>query len=123
MAPSTYAREQDVLAKYESVRRSAKATKTDEWLRQWESALRDIKERKLPKADGIYPTRAFLQTVEKIQPIFTNHWQFMIESKGVITPTADLAKEIPDGFQIAQIFRNHINLNQNTKGAFSAATL
>jgi len=123
VAPSTYAREQDVLAKYESVRRSAKATKTDEWLRQWEGALRDIKERKLPEADGIRPTRAFLQAVEKIQPAFANHWQFMIESKGVMTPTADLAKEIPDGFQIAQMFRNHVNLNQNTKGAFSAATL
>lgn len=34
VAPSTYAREQDVLARYESVRRSAKATKIDEWLRQ-----------------------------------------------------------------------------------------
>ena len=33
VALSTYAREQDVLARYESVRRSAKTTKTDEWLR------------------------------------------------------------------------------------------
>src|SRR5256714_14222916 len=123
VAPSSYARERDVLARYESVRRSAKATKTDEWLRQWESALRDIKERKLPEADGIRPTRAFLQAMRKIQPAFANHWPFMIESKGVMTPTADLAKEILDGFQIAQMFRNHVNLNQNTKGAFSAATL
>ena len=30
VAPSTYAREQDVLARYESVRRSAKATKREE---------------------------------------------------------------------------------------------
>jgi hypothetical protein len=30
VAPSTYAREQDVLARYESVRRSAKATQTEE---------------------------------------------------------------------------------------------
>ena len=34
MAPLIYACEQDVLARYEAVRRSAKATKTDEWLRQ-----------------------------------------------------------------------------------------
>ena len=34
VAPSTYAREQDVLARYESIRRSAKATQTEEWLRQ-----------------------------------------------------------------------------------------
>src|SRR5947207_4996159 len=84
VAPSTYAREQDVLARYESVRRSAKATKTDEWLRQWESALRDLKERKLPEADGIRPTRAFLQAVEKIQPAFTLHWSYTIESNAVM---------------------------------------
>jgi hypothetical protein len=122
VAPSTYAREQDALARYESVRRSAKATKTDEWLRQWESALRDLQERKLPEADGIRPTRAFLQAIEKIQPAFANHWTFTIESKAVLSPKADLKKEIPDGFQIAQLFRNQLNLS-NTTAAFSAATL
>ena len=34
VAPISYAREQEVLTRYESVRRSAKATKTEEWLRQ-----------------------------------------------------------------------------------------
>jgi hypothetical protein len=106
VAPSTYAREQDVLARYESVRRSAKTTKTDEWLRQWESALRDIKERKLPETDGIRPTRAFLQVIEKIQPAFTLYWSNTIESRAVMAPKADLTQEIPDGFQIAKIFRN-----------------
>src|SRR6266513_1753970 len=121
-APSTYAREQDVLARYESIRRSAKATKTEEWLQQWESALRDLKERKLPEADGIRPTRAFLQAIAQIQPAFANHWTFTIESKAVLSPKADLKKEIPDGFQIAQLFRNQVNLNSTT-AAFSAATL
>src|SRR6266516_1037839 len=120
VAPSTYAREQDVLARYESIRRSAKATQTEEWLRQWESALRDLQERKLPEADGIRPTRAFLQAIEKIQPAFANHWTFTIESKAVLSPKADLKKEIPDGFQIAQLFRNQLNLS-NTTAAFSAA--
>src|SRR3989440_8926249 len=123
VAPSTYAREQDVLARYESVRRSAKATKTDEWLRQWESALRDIKERKLPEAEGIRPTRAFLQAIEKIQPAFALHWSNTIESRAVMSPKADLTKEVPDGFEIAKIFRNQVNLSSSTKGAFSAATL
>ena len=59
VTPSTYAREQDVLARYESVRRSAKATQTEEWLRQQESALRDLQKRKLLEVDGIYFIRAF----------------------------------------------------------------
>src|SRR5450759_3959610 len=74
VAPSNYAREQEVLARYESVRKSAKATKTEEWLRQWESALSELKERKLPEAEGIRSTRAFLQAVEKIQPLFAQTW-------------------------------------------------
>jgi hypothetical protein len=123
VAPSTYAREQDVLARYESVRRSAKATKTEEWLKQWESALSDLKERKLPEFEGIRPTRAFLHAVEKIQPLFAQTWFNTIESKAVMSPTADLTLEIPDGFQIAKIFRNQVNLGGNTKGTFSAATL
>lgn len=123
VAPSTYAREQDVLARYESVRRSAKATQTKEWLQQWESALRDLQERKLPEADGIRPTRAFLQAIEQIQPAFALHWTNTIESKAVMSPTANLTQEIPDGFQIAKIFRNQINLSSNPTAAFSAATL
>jgi hypothetical protein len=51
-----------------------------------------------------------------------NHWTFTIESKAVLDPKADLKKEIPDGFQIAQLFRNQINLG-NTKATFSAAIL
>jgi hypothetical protein len=123
VAPSTYAREQEVLARYDTVRRSAKATKTEEWLKQWESVLSDLKERKLPEAEGIRPTRAFLLAIENIQPLFAQTWFNTIESKAVMTPAANLVQEIPDGFQIAKIFRNQVNLGSNTKGAFSAATL
>jgi hypothetical protein len=125
VAPSNYAREQEVLARYDSVRKSAKATQTDEWLRQWESTLSDLKERKLPEAEGIRPTRAFLQAVESIQPLFTQTWINTIESTAVIYPSEDLTAKIPDGFQIAQIFRNQTNLitNRDATAAFSTATL
>jgi len=125
VAPSTYAREQDVLARYESVRNSAKATQTGEWLRQWESILSDLKERKLPEAEGIRPTRVFLKAVESIQPLFTQHWTNTIESTAVMNPDEDLTAKIPDGFKIAQIFRNQINVrdNRDATAAFSAATL
>src|SRR5256886_10933245 len=46
-----------------------------------------------------------------------------IELKAVMSPEANLAQEIPDGFQIAKIFRNQVNLSSNTKGAFLVATL
>lgn len=123
VAPSTYAREQEVLARYDSVRKSAKATQTDEWLRQWESTLSDLKERKLPEAEGIRPTRTFLQAVESIQPSFTLHWINTIESTAVMHPDEDLKTKVPDGFKIAQIFRNQINVNRDATAAFSTATL
>jgi len=122
VAPSTYAREQEVLARYDSVRISAKSTQTDEWLRQWESTLSDLKERKLPEAEGIRPTRAFLQAVESIQPSFTLHWINTIESTVVMYPDEDLKTKVPDGFKIAQIFRNQINVNRDATAAFSTAT-
>jgi len=123
VAPSIYAREQEVLARYKSVRNSAKATQTGEWLRQWEGILSDLKERKLPEAEGIRPTRVFLQAVESIQPLFTQHWTNTIESTAVMYPDEDLTAKIPDGFKIAQIFRNQINVNRDATAAFSAATL
>jgi len=125
VAPSNYAREQEVLARYESVRRSAKVTQTTEWLQQWESTLSDLKERNLPEAEGIRPTRAFLQAVEPIQPLFTQTWTNTIESTAVMNPSEDLTAKIPDGFQIAQIFRNQANLitNRDATAAFSTATL
>jgi hypothetical protein len=122
VAPTSYAREQEVLARYESIRRSAKATKTEEWLRQWESVLSDLKERKLPEAEGIRPTRAFLQAVEKIQPLFSQTWSNTIESEAVMHPEEDLTTRIPNGFKIAQIFRNQANLITDTTAAFSTAT-
>jgi hypothetical protein len=123
VAPSNYAREQEVLSRYDQVRKSAKVTKIDEWLRQWESTLADLKERALPEAEGIRPTRAFLQAIEAIQPLFTQTWINTIESTAVMYPSEDLAAKIPDGFKIAQIFRNQMNLVTNTTAAFSTATL
>ena len=126
VAPSNYAREQEVLARYDSVQKSAKATQITEWLRQWESALSDIKERKLPEAEGIRPTRAFLQAVEPIQPLFTQTWINTIESTAVMHPSEDLTTKVPDGFQIAQIFRNQVSVSRDaTRDAtapFSTAT-
>jgi hypothetical protein len=39
-----------------------------------------------------------------------------------MSPADDLTATIPDGFQIAKIFRNQVNL-ATTKATFSAATL
>jgi hypothetical protein len=106
VAPSTYSREQEVLARYDSVRKSVKTTQTDEWLRQWESALSDLKKRKLPEAEGIRLTRAFLQAIELIQPLFIQIWINTIESTAVMHLSKDFTAKIPNGFQITQIFRN-----------------
>ena len=38
-------------------------------------------------------------------------------------PDEDLKTKVPDGFKIAQIFRNQINVNRDATAAFSTATL
>ena len=118
VAPTSYAREQEVIRRYERVRLQAKSTRTEEWLAEWESALRDVIELKIPDVQDIRPTRFFLLAVEKIAPLFAQTWSNTIESYVVMNPEAEpttpctgesenkLKSIIPDGFQIAQIFRN-----------------
>ncbi|MFL5692379.1 MAG: reverse transcriptase domain-containing protein [Ktedonobacteraceae bacterium] len=90
---------------------------------EWESALRDAIELNLPDVQDTRPTRHFLQAVEKIAPLFTQTWSNTIETKAVMTPEIQLNTVIPDGFQIAQIFRNqHLLTSKATKGAFAGST-
>jgi len=123
VAPSTYAREQEVIRRYEQVRIEAKSTRTEEWLAEWENALRDAIELHLPDVQDTRPTRHFLQAVEKINPLFTQTWFNTIEANAVMSPETQLKTVTPDGFQIAQIFRNQHSLRSNTtQGAFTAHT-
>ncbi len=122
VAPSTYAREQEVTRRYEQVRTQANLTRTEEWLAEWESALRDAIELKLPDVQNTRPTRHFLLAVEKIAPLFAQTWFNTIETNAVMTPDIQLNTVVPDGFQIAQIFRNQHSFNA-TKGAFAGSTL
>lgn len=61
----------------------------------------------------IRPTRHFLQAVEKIAPLFAQTWFNTIETNAVMTPEVQLNTVIPDGFKIAQIFRNQHSLKSN----------
>ena len=65
----------------------------------------------------------FLQAVKPIQPLFTQTWINTIESTAVMYPNEDLTTKIPDGFKIAEIFRNQINIDRDATAVFSTATL
>jgi len=124
VAPTTYAREQEVIRRYERVRTQAKTIRTEEWLAEWESALRDALELRIPDVQDTRPTRHFIQAVEKIAPLFAQTWSNTIETTAVMTPEIPLKDAIPDGFKIAQIFRNQhlIKIGDNPKGAFAGST-
>jgi hypothetical protein len=59
VAPSTYARELEVTRRYEQVRTQAKSTRTWEWLAEWERALRDAIELKLPDVQDTLPGTSY----------------------------------------------------------------
>lgn len=123
VAPTDYAREQEVIRQYNLIRTQAKSTRTEEWITSWETALRDAIELKIPDVQDIRPTRHFLQAVEKIDPLFAQTWSNTIEMSAIMTPE-QLMTVIPDGYQIAQIFRNQLLLKATiTKGAFAGSTL
>ena len=124
VAPTTYAREQEVIKRYEKVQTEAKSTRTEEWLAEWESALRDALELEIPDVQDIRPTRDFLHAVEKIAPLFSQTWSNTIETTAVMTPTAELKATIPDGLKIAQIFRNQrYAKTSGSKASFPSSTL
>ena len=124
VAPTTYSREQEVIKRYEKVQTEAKSTRTEEWLAEWESALRDALELKIPDVQDIRPTRDFLRAVEKIAPLFSQTWSNTIETTAVMTPEADLKATIPDGLKIAQIFRNQrYAKTSGSKASFPSSTL
>jgi hypothetical protein len=124
VAPTTYAREQEVVKRYEKVQTEAKSTRTEEWLAEWESALRDALELGIPDVQDIRPTRDFLRAVEKVAPLFSQTWSNTIETTAVMTPTADLKATIPDGLKIAQIFRNQrYAKTSGSKASFPSSTL
>jgi len=60
VAPSTYARETEALNRWNRANQSARNTRTEEWITEWEAALTEAKLHKLPNVDGIRPTRRFL---------------------------------------------------------------
>ncbi|RMZ76754.1 hypothetical protein DV736_g6702, partial [Chaetothyriales sp. CBS 134916] len=112
--------EQEIIQRYDNVRHSAKNTRTEEWIAQWEATLRDAIELKIPDVQGIRPTRHFLQAISKINPLFSQTWLNTIETKAVMNPEANLEQEIPNGYQIAQIFRNQQRQSRESKSSFAA---
>ncbi len=54
VAPLNYAREQEIIRRYERVRTQADSTRIEEWLAEWESTLRDAIELNLPDIHTAY---------------------------------------------------------------------
>ena len=61
VAPSNYAREQEILVRYDAVRKSAKATQADEWLRLWKAPCQISKSGNFPRRKGFGQLERFFR--------------------------------------------------------------
>jgi hypothetical protein len=123
VAPSDFARENEILDRYETVRKSAKSSKIEDWVAKWQKVLAEAKALNLPDVQGIRPTRHFLQAVQSIDSAFSNYWMNQIEAKA-IDGKKDWEKDIPDGIKISNIFEKQYRALKSSHnkhgGAFPA---
>jgi hypothetical protein len=125
LAPTDYASKMLARERYRRAQIVGRS-KIDNWIQNWERALKDAQQNKIGEVhDEINPTYDFLEAVESIVPGFSSHWREKISDwkrKGK-------NEKIPDGFQIAQYFRDswraqgatELSKGSGNAGAFSAA--
>ena len=105
VAPSQFAQQVEIRSNYALVRTQAKHTKTEEWLKNWENALRRAQAINLPEVQDVQPTLHFLKAVEAITPQFSYHQSAKVQEVVLEYSFKDAATRIHDGFKIAQLFK------------------
>jgi hypothetical protein len=93
-------------------------SKVDIWIQNWERALKEAQKKILGEVrDSINPAFDFLSAVEGIAPSFASLWRDKISNwkrKGK-------TEKIPNGFQIAQYFRDTWRIQGATKSSKSSS--
>jgi hypothetical protein len=124
LAPTDYAAKMLARERYRKMQNIGKS-KVETWIQNWERALKEAQLNKLGEVqDEINATYDFLQAVETIFPSFSDHWREKISEWKRNNKVA----KIPDGYKIAQNFRDSWRTWVATKsskspsnaGAFSA---
>ena len=120
-APTDYASKMIARERYRKAQTVGRS-KIDTWIQNWERALKEAQQNKIGEVqDEINPTYDFLGAVESVVPGFSSHWREKISDwkrKGK-------KEKIPDGFQIAQYFRDSWRAQaatQLSKGTSAPAT-
>jgi hypothetical protein len=102
LAPTDYAAKMLARERYRKAQNIGKY-KVDIWIQNWERALKEAQQNKIGEVqDDINATYDFLGAVENTLPGFSSHWREKISDwkrKGK-------TEKIPDGFKIAQYFRD-----------------
>ncbi|KAH7147167.1 hypothetical protein B0J13DRAFT_427544, partial [Dactylonectria estremocensis] len=118
--PTSWNLEDRTLERFQSILKSPDRTKLTQWVISWQKVLTEAKKIDLPDAQGIRPTRHFLQAVSAINPAFSNFWLQMIEN---IARGGEKGwkEKIPDGIEISNMFEKQTPMpSMASKGGFSS---
>jgi hypothetical protein len=125
LAPTDYASKMLARERYRKAQIVGRS-KIDVWIQNWERSLKEAQKKNLGEVrDDINPAFDFLAAVEGIAPGFSDLWRDKIsnwERKGK-------TEKIPDGFKIAQYFRDFwrtrvatdLSKDGNNPASFSAS--
>jgi len=118
--PTDWAYEQEVLERYYTILRALNRSKTEGWITSWQKVLTEARKLGLPDAQGLRPTRQFIQAVNSISPLFTDYWINRLEDQARIG-AKDWEKSFPDGIKISEIFERTYKTTKaaHNKGSFA----
>ncbi|KAJ3454407.1 hypothetical protein MRS44_018301 [Fusarium solani] len=119
--PSDYDHEQRILERYYAVLKGPTRTKLETWITSWRKVLTEMNNLALPEAQGLRPTHRFLQAISSLNPSFADYWSHKIRDRARTLTKEQLEKEIPDGFEISELFEKEGNSRPTaTKGSFAS---
>ncbi|CAM1501614.1 Fc.00g035980.m01.CDS01 [Cosmosporella sp. VM-42] len=118
--PTDWAYEQGILERYHTVLETPNRSKTEDWITSWQKVLTEARRLGLPDAQGLRPTRQFIQAVSSISPSFTDYWVNRLEDQAR-TGAEDWEKSFPDGIKISEIFERTYKTTKaaHNKGSFA----
>jgi hypothetical protein len=101
LAPTTRARELEVISRYTKLKLYTKREPPEQWLQSWEETYLEAKKLNLPNVANNRATYDFLQAIYPLDATFASANEVYISK----------AKEIPNVLDLIEEFRNHLRLH------------
>ena len=101
LAPTDYAREMEVVERYNRVKMFSKRENVEKWLKEWEVVYKTASELKIPDVDGKRVLFDFTHAISAIDSGFASTQEYFINLQ------ISKSEPLPDIYRLIEDFRNH----------------